>query len=195
MADRTSSQLTREQMERGIERLRRRIADVEAFDPDTVTQRWSPEQKALEKSIDETLTRVFGLNSVDRSRYLSAADLDDGPIGMGQQPPIERVRGFIRAGKANSLAMLQQAVRGLEEDVADAPQEVTNPPVPSDQPLSRKVFVVHGHDEAPREKVARFLEQIGFEPIILHEQPNRGRTIIDKLESHGEVGCGGAPHA
>jgi len=29
--------------------------------------------------------------------------------------------------------------------------------------LSRKVFIVHGHDEASRESVARFLEKIGFE--------------------------------
>jgi predicted nucleotide-binding protein len=55
-------------------------------------------------------------------------------------------------------------------------------------PAARKVFVVHGHDEAAREAVARYLEKIGFEVIILHEQANRGRTIIEKIEDHGEVG-------
>jgi|SRR5208283_205531 len=60
-------------------------------------------------------------------------------------------------------------------------------PVPS-RSLSRKVFVVHGHDEGARETVARFLEQLGFEPIILHEQANQGRTIIEKVEAHGDVG-------
>ena len=54
--------------------------------------------------------------------------------------------------------------------------------------LSRKVFIVHGHDEAARVSVARFLEIIGFEAIILHEQANRGRTIIEKFEAHGDVG-------
>ena len=53
---------------------------------------------------------------------------------------------------------------------------------------SRKVFVVHGHDEGAREMVARFLEKLGFEPIILHEQANRGRTIIEKVEANGDVG-------
>lgn len=53
---------------------------------------------------------------------------------------------------------------------------------------TRKVFVVHGHDEAAREAVARFLEQINFEPIILHEQANKGQTIIEKIEEHGDVG-------
>jgi predicted nucleotide-binding protein len=54
--------------------------------------------------------------------------------------------------------------------------------------LSRKVFVVHGHDEAAREKIARFLERLEFEPIILHEQASRGRTVIEKVEAHSDVG-------
>jgi predicted nucleotide-binding protein len=54
--------------------------------------------------------------------------------------------------------------------------------------LSRKVFVVHGHDQAAREKIARFLERLEFEPIILHEQASRGRTVIEKVEAHSDVG-------
>jgi hypothetical protein len=50
----------------------------------------------------------------------------------------------------------------------------------------KKVFVVHGHDEGSREAVARFLEKIGFEAIILAEQTNDGRAIIEKFEDHAE---------
>jgi len=56
------------------------------------------------------------------------------------------------------------------------------------RPLSNKVFVVHGHDSEMRETVARFLEKIGFEAVILHEQASRGRTVIEKVEAHSEVG-------
>lgn len=56
------------------------------------------------------------------------------------------------------------------------------------RPASRKVFIVHGHDGEARETVARFLSNIGFEPIILHEQPNKGRTVIEKVEAHSDVG-------
>lgn len=52
---------------------------------------------------------------------------------------------------------------------------------------SRKVFIVHGRNEAAREKAARLLEKLGLEPIILHEQPNRGRTIIEKFSDHSDV--------
>jgi predicted nucleotide-binding protein len=46
-----------------------------------------------------------------------------------------------------------------------------------------KVFVVHGRDEAAQQLVARFLEQLGLEAIILHERPDQGRTIIEKFET------------
>jgi predicted nucleotide-binding protein len=50
-----------------------------------------------------------------------------------------------------------------------------------------RVFVVHGHDEAIREGVARFLERLELEPVILHEQANEGMTVIEKLERHSDV--------
>jgi len=55
-------------------------------------------------------------------------------------------------------------------------------------PMSNKVFIVHGHDGEARETVARFLGSIGFDPIILHEQANKGRTIIEKVEANADVG-------
>ncbi|CAA2137667.1 TIR domain-containing protein [Methylobacterium bullatum] len=55
------------------------------------------------------------------------------------------------------------------------------------RPLSNRIFIVHGHDEGAREAVARFLLQLGLEPIILHEQANRGRTVIEKVEANGDV--------
>jgi predicted nucleotide-binding protein len=53
---------------------------------------------------------------------------------------------------------------------------------------SRKVFLVHGHDEAVKLAVARFLEKLGLEPVILHEQPNKGQTVIEKFEANSDVG-------
>ncbi|MBK1707233.1 TIR domain-containing protein [Halochromatium glycolicum] len=55
-------------------------------------------------------------------------------------------------------------------------------------PFSRKIFIVHGHDDGARETVARFLERIGLEAVILHEQANQGRTIIEKVVAHSDVG-------
>jgi predicted nucleotide-binding protein len=55
-------------------------------------------------------------------------------------------------------------------------------------PPARKVFIVHGHDEGPKYAVIRFVERLGFEAIILHEQASQGRTVIEKIEAHSDVG-------
>lgn len=42
---------------------------------------------------------------------------------------------------------------------------------------------MHGHDDARKHELARFLARVtGEEPVILHEQPNRGRVLIEKFE-------------
>jgi len=56
-------------------------------------------------------------------------------------------------------------------------------------PVSNRVFVVHGRDEAAKQAAARCLEGLGLEPVILQEQPSQGRTIIEKFEDYaGKVG-------
>ena len=52
----------------------------------------------------------------------------------------------------------------------------------------RRVFVVHGHDGGRKDAVARLLEKLGLVPVILHEQPNQGRTLIEKFEHYADVG-------
>ena len=68
---------------------------------------------------------------------------------------------------------------------------------------SRDVFVVHGHDEGAKQAVARLVENLGLKAVILHEQSNAGRTIIEKFEDCSDVGFAvvlltpddvGAPH-
>jgi len=47
---------------------------------------------------------------------------------------------------------------------------------------SKKVFVVHGHDEQSKNELASFLYKLGLKPVILYEQPTAGKTIVEKLE-------------
>jgi len=54
--------------------------------------------------------------------------------------------------------------------------------------LGSDIFIVHGHDDGAKNTVARFLEKLGLKPIILHEQPDGGRTLIEKFEHYSSVG-------
>lgn len=53
---------------------------------------------------------------------------------------------------------------------------------------NKKIFIVHGHDDAMKLDIANTLRQLDFEPIILNEQANKGQTIIEKIESNSDVG-------
>lgn len=46
----------------------------------------------------------------------------------------------------------------------------------------KKIFIVHGHDGEAKQELARTLTNFGLNPIILHEQPDGGRTLIEKFE-------------
>ena len=48
--------------------------------------------------------------------------------------------------------------------------------------FSDRIFIVHGHDKGMRESVARIISRLGLSPVILHEQANLGKTIIEKFE-------------
>lgn len=77
---------------------------------------------------------------------------------------------------------------------AAAPKHAAMPvfmPAPGSLPMAapvtrnkRKVFIVHGRDNEAKQEVARFVSDLGLEPIILHEQASSGMTIIEKIERY-----------
>lgn len=50
-----------------------------------------------------------------------------------------------------------------------------------------KIFIVHGQDDSLKDEVSIFLKKLDLQPIILHEQVNKGRTIIEKFEFYTDV--------
>lgn len=167
-----------------IRKIERRISDLKRFDPESVDDRFDdPNLSALVADIEGTLSAVFGHRTAEYLRYYDATDLDTAP--MAQRVPLGEVRDGLKMGRDKAIGLLESARRFLEERLDDA--ELESPPSPAGQAsemTGNKVFVVHGHDLDAAQTVARFVEQLGLEPIILHEQPNRGRALIDKFEQH-----------
>lgn len=184
--------LTVDQMRKGIARLERVISEIEVFDATNLTKRWTPEQKALEATIEGTLTSVFGHETVEYRRYSRATRLDHGGVNMsfgGPRDNSHEACQYVAEGKVEAVQILRSAINWLHDEIADAAE--TAPAEESARAAaapSRNIFIVHGHDEAARQTVARFIERIGFEAIILSEQANQGRTVIEKIEAHGDVG-------
>ena len=139
------------------------------------------------------MVSVFGHDTVEYRRYSRATNLDHGAIyvtlGGGSRDNGQQARQYVAEGKTEAIQILQSAIRWMRDEIDDA-DEI--PPISvqarPDLALSQKIFIVHGHDEGAKQTVARFLESIGFEAIILSEQANQGRTIIEKIEAHSDVG-------
>ena len=64
--------------------------------------------------------------------------------------------------------------------ITDAIRQVTK--------SARKVFLVHGRNRSIRNRVEIFLDQLHLKPIVLAEQPDEGKTIIEKFELHADAG-------
>lgn len=87
--------------------------------------------------------------------------------------------------EAKALINSYKETISLLEDVENE-FEITQ----DDDNVSDKIFIVHGRDNETKLEVARYLEQLSLTPIILHEQVNRGKTIIEKIEEYTDVNYG-----
>jgi len=83
---------------------------------------------------------------------------------------------------------LRSYIQELNEILEDPKRLKKLKEVREEKELSNRIFIVHGHNETMKQSVARLLKNIRLEPIILHEQPNKGRTIIEKIEDYSDVG-------
>lgn len=76
----------------------------------------------------------------------------------------------------NVLKNIENRIESLEHKLSRTAQSSENK-----LEFSRRIFIVHGHDGELKNELARFLERLDFEPVILHDQPDKGQTIFAKL--------------
>ena len=87
-------------------------------------------------------------------------------------------------------ALIDSLIIDIKNDEFDLSEVVEKIGTPDPEQMTdrTKVFIVHGHDGETKQKTARFIEKLGFQAIILHEQASRGKTIIEKIEDYSDVG-------
>lgn len=113
-------------------------------------------------------------------------------------------------GIAYSYDSLPEKIADFREDVADRLRRLTSirdrlelideseavrrQETPPDEVRAAKgrtpesIFVVHGHDGEAKLAVQGFLRQITEVPaVILHDEPNLGRTLMEKFEQVGSA--------
>lgn len=80
---------------------------------------------------------------------------------------------YVEKYKSEIMRLLEQPARSRLEQ---------NP-----KPEIKQVFIVHGHNELMKSTVARFIEHLNLEAIILHEKASKGKTLIEKFSLHSDV--------
>jgi hypothetical protein len=134
--------LTVGQKRRRIERLQKCITKLEAFDPQKAHNR-APAVLELEAAVDRALSSAFGYGTPAYLRYNEAATLDPSPLMANvmvrapvSAPPggptrrdakVQETRQQFSVNKARAIALLQNAIRTLEEEIADAEPAFATP--------------------------------------------------------------------
>ncbi len=110
-----------------------------------------------------------------------------GNASLAEDPTYRQIGRWINQSATSSVLALENILSRLDL----IPEAASLQPASSisEQALTvcRDVFVVHGHDNEAKETVARLIDRIGLNAIILHEQANLNSTIIEKLERHSSV--------
>jgi predicted nucleotide-binding protein len=160
---------------------------LRSFDVNQIVGREQPpELQGLARKIDRLLEKAFGAGSTDYNRFHSATALycmlpiSMGYPGMGDYS-IAEIRQNYGSQISEASVALQGAIEALEDDMTGSDAAVAQRTAFE---TSDDIFVVHGHDHTALHEVARLLERSGLNPIILHEKPNQGKTIIEKFEAN-----------
>ena len=168
---------------KAIERLRKVLNEVSELkrlpDHSQEFKKWRRNTRvAIANTFGNESSHIEDFNKVHYSLRAFSASTPDSEFQAAY------VRGLDSAASVIA-SMLDEIEEYWEENEQSSKTSESRVKIPKS---TNKVFVIHGHDESSRETAARFLERLGLEPVILHEQPNKGRTIIEKFEEHAQVG-------
>jgi predicted nucleotide-binding protein len=142
-------------------------------------QRFSAWQRALNQSLKKYLPRSIR----NYNQLFSPFEIYHTRHGESDDAYFCRTTGIKVDSFLDSLIL---DIQNNEYDFAPINKEVKQMET-TPKAKSNKVFIVHGHDGHVKERTARFIEKLGFEAIILHEQVNKSRTIIEKIEDYSDV--------
>ena len=165
-----------------IRQLTRRIDDLKSLNVASAVMNKSGAIEVATSDVREAIREAFGPNSPEMKEH-QYIQLWAGPSFVNMSDG--EIVNATEAGRKQVIEILNGLIRRLNEKREDMGGQMTIVSKLSD---SRKIFLVHGHDQAVTSIVARFLEKLKLEAVILHEQPNEGQTIIEKFERHADVG-------
>jgi predicted nucleotide-binding protein len=133
----------------------------------------------------ERYTRSLLEVCIDGPSFIEDFRLPYYGIAVGGLPLTMRAEDF-RDDMLTMIASLESVIERLPLITQDPPSSGKSTEKPETIEAGRRVFIVHGHDNEMKQTVARVIEKLGLEAVILHERPTGGLTVIEKLEKYGQ---------
>ena len=135
----------------------------------------------------ELLKRIFTTEELSKE-YLRWIGV--GVIAMRQPSLGEKIADYYKDidQKIHRIDSIIERLELIPLSSAATPTTTTEDESSRSPTKTKKVFVVHGHDEIAKTNLEVFLHEIGLEPVVLHRQADEGLTIIEKFEKHSDVG-------
>lgn len=136
-----------------------------------------------EKYLENTFTTDEEKKEYDQSIPNARLVFEDDPPELLDER-ITRIMSWT----SDAVVRLESLLGQLEIIPEDSPSSQI-PEQGTVQPKrANSVFLVHGHNETMLAQVEAFLRKLKLQPVILKNEPNKGQTVIEKLESSSDVG-------
>jgi predicted nucleotide-binding protein len=131
----------------------------------------------------ELLGSIFS-NEKFAKEYEKKSHRSVGFVSFGPTPLHEKIDDYQDSVKLKVTA-LESIVGRLELIPEPQSNAITSNTAQQASPTANNTaFVVHGRDDIAKLEVSAFLRDVGVRPIVLNDQPSKGQTIIEKLESY-----------
>jgi len=150
----------------------------------TYKNRYDMKYKETYGGAEAILKELFGQEEANSFR-IKVAGVHVAVLGgeIDYEREIEKYKGHIDKCVAQLNVYRERIVNFWTDDADSKPLEknrITE---------SNSIFVVHGHNELMKNEVTSFLRRNKLDVVVLHEKPNKGRTIIEKFEAYSQVGA------
>ncbi|GAN69866.1 TIR domain-containing protein [Acetobacter orleanensis] len=156
------------------------------------------------ESIKQNVVRPF-LENIDlhfEGNFIKKSDIkhisikeSPKPIATLQEEAYEKLpQGFFVVLTSETIVREKNGLTDITNSVFNSVRASISTKIPTntgnknDIFSSKRVFIVHGRDNLAKTETARLIEALGLDAVVLHEQINSGKTIIEKIEQ--ETDCG-----
>jgi predicted nucleotide-binding protein len=172
-------------LESNLEQLERLLRDGSAFTFSNFSDQSRGPQYGGEDSPDWLAWKTRVTNTLKTTLEENSA-----PVVLLMRAIEIKTSGFLADHFLNQksliLSALEKAIKIVHDDVFGETRRPKSVSVSG--ALSNRIFVVHGHDHGTKTELEVFITGLGLEPVVLHRQPDQGRTLIEKFEHHSDVG-------